>query len=419
MRLSERLLLLGPEIHIVIIVALIVSLSAEFFTDFFSDLSLTKFLAALLMLLSAVYYTRIAMESDRLWREAVSRCSSTDHLVNIVRQLIELRGEERTRQKVRHAFHRALAFFVAGILMRSCPTIYLSQGLTQFLANGIVSGFVYALVAFSFALIYLPTRFFHFAHGAVFAWGAYFGYICVTVLKLPLWVALPLAVGMTAMLGAGLEVGIYRPLRRRKATGLVLLLASLGLYVVLQNLISLLFGDEVKSLRSGEVTEGYPILGAYITPIQLCIVFAALFSFAFVGAVLKFTRFGKALRAVASDAELARVHGVNSDGVVLGAFALGSALAALAALLVALDVDMTPTMGLNALMMGVVAMIVGGVGSVPGTLMGGLLLGLAQHLGVWRIGSEWQDAIAFAILLVFVLFRPHGIMGRPTRRTAV
>ncbi len=289
----------------------------------------------------------------------------------------------------------------------------------QFLLNGLIAGSTYALVALSFALIYLPTRFFHFAHGAVFAWGAYFGYICFVLLKLPLWAAFPLAVGMTAVLGVALEAGIYGPLRRREATGLVLLLASLGLYVVLQNLISLLFGDETKSLRSGEVMEGLALLGARITPIQLWIVFSSTASFALIGTVLRFTRFGKALRAVASDPELALVHGVETDRVILGAFALGSGLAGLSALLVALDVDMTPTMGLNALMMGIVAMIVGGIGSVPGTLLGGLLLGLAQHLGVWKIGSEWQDAIAFAILLLFLLLRPQGFFGRRVRKVGV
>jgi branched-chain amino acid transport system permease protein len=180
-----------------------------------------------------------------------------------------------------------------------------------------------------------------------------------------------------------------------------------------------LFGDETKSLRTGEVAEGIALFGARITPIQLWTIFAFIASFAFVWAILKFTKFGKSLRAVASDPELALVHGVDSDRVVLGAFALGSGLAGLAAILVALDVDMTPTMGLNALMMGIVAMIVGGIGSVPGTMLGGLLLGLAQHLGVWKIGSEWQDAIAFAILLLFLLLRPQGFFGRRVRKVEV
>ena len=289
----------------------------------------------------------------------------------------------------------------------------------QFILNGLIAGSAYALVALSFVLIYLPTRFFHFAHGAVFAWGAYFAYTTHVLLKLPLWVAVPLAVLMSSGLGMLLEVRVYRPMRRRGATGLVLLLASLGLYVALQNLISMLFGDETKSLRSGEVVEGIAIFGARITPIQIWIVVVSLVSFAIILAVLKFTKFGKAFKAVSSDPELSLVRGINADRIIVAAFGIGSGLAGLAAILVALDVDMTPTMGLPALMAGVVAMIVGGIGSITGTLLGGILLGLAQHLGVWKIGSEWQDAIAFVILLMFLLFRPYGILGRPMKKVEV
>ncbi|MBI1927591.1 branched-chain amino acid ABC transporter permease [Candidatus Poribacteria bacterium] len=290
---------------------------------------------------------------------------------------------------------------------------------SQFLLNGLIAGSAYALIALSFALIYISTQFFHFAHGAVFAWGAYFGYTCYMLFKFPLWITMPLAIAASAGLGIALEAGIYCPLRRRGATGLVLLLASLGLYVGLQNLISLLFGDETKSLRGGEVTKGIAIFGAHITPIQLWLIFTSVAFFTLIWAVLKFTKFGKALRAISSDAELALVHGIDADRVILGAFALGSALARLAALLIAQDVDMTPTMGLNALMMGIVAMIVGGIGSVPGTWLGGMLLGLAQHLGVWKIGSQWQDAIAFAILLLFLLLRPQGFLGQRLRKVEV
>lgn len=291
--------------------------------------------------------------------------------------------------------------------------------LNQLIFNGLIAGSTYALAALSFLIIYLPTRFFHFAHGAVFAWGAYFCYIFSVLLQLPLWVAMPLGVLMAAGLGMGLEVGIYRPLRRRGATGLVLLLASLGLYVVFQNLISMFFGDETKSLRGDEVAEGIPIFGARITPIQLWIMLAPIVSFGIILSILKFTRFGKAFRAASSDPELALVRGIDVDRITLGAFALGSGLAGLAAILVTLDVDMTPTMGLGALMSGIVAMIIGGSRSVAGTALGGLMLGLAQHLGVWKIGSQWQDAIAFGILLVFLFFRPYGILGKPMRKVEV
>jgi branched-subunit amino acid ABC-type transport system permease component len=101
------------------------------------------------------------------------------------------------------------------------------------------------------------------------------------------------------------------------------------------------------------------------------------------------------------------------------AFAIGSSLAGLAGILVALDVDMTPTMGMNALMMGVVAVIIGGINSIPGIVLGALLLATAQHLGAWFIGSQWQDAIAFVILVLFLLFKPEGFFGKKVRSSTV
>jgi branched-chain amino acid transport system permease protein len=125
------------------------------------------------------------------------------------------------------------------------------------------------------------------------------------------------------------------------------------------------------------------------------------------------------MRAVANDSELASLSGIDSDRVILWAFAIGSALAGVAGILIALDVDMTPTMGMDALMIGVVAVIIGGANSIPGIALGALLLGLAQQFGVWYISSQWQDAIAFVILLVFLLFRPQGFMGRKVKKASV
>lgn len=216
-----------------------------------------------------------------------------------------------------------------------------------------------------------------------------------------------------------MELSVYRPLRHKGASALILLLASLGIFIVLQNVISMVFGDDIKSIRSAVVEEGINILGARITPIQIIIISISLLLLAFCFFFLKYTKIGQAMRAVANDPELANSSGIESDRVILFTFALGSALAGTAGILVALDVDMTPTMGMSALMMGVVVVIIGGVGSIPGIAMGALLLGMAQHLGVWKIGSQWQDAIAFAILLIFLLFRPQGFLGKKVKKVSL
>jgi len=135
--------------------------------------------------------------------------------------------------------------------------------------------------------------------------------------------------------------------------------------------------------------------------------------------ILKKTRIGRALRAVSSDPMLADVSGINSDRVMLGAFAAGSALAGLSGILFALDMDMRPTMGLNALMMGVVAVIIGGVSSIAGIALAALLLALAQHFGAVLLGFQWQDAIAFVVLVLFLFVRPHGFFGRKVQSSAV
>jgi branched-chain amino acid transport system permease protein len=290
--------------------------------------------------------------------------------------------------------------------------------LPQLFVNGLIAGSIYALVALGFGLIYSTTRFFHFAHGAVYAVGAYLTY-AFWLAGLSLYVAIPVAVVGTSILGALLEIGVYRPLRRKNASSLILLLASLGLFIVIQNLISLVFGDDTKTIRSGVVTEGLPIVGARITPIQITIIVASALLLVACWILMKKTKMGKAMRAVANDPELARVVGIESDKVILLTFVLGSALAAVAAILISLDTDMTPLMGFYALLMGVVAVIAGGIGSIPGAALGGLLVGMAQHLGVWKISTQWQDTIVFLILIFFLLFRPQGFLGRVVKKATI
>jgi len=291
--------------------------------------------------------------------------------------------------------------------------------LNQIIFNIIIAWSIYTLVAISFALIYRTTRFFHFAHAVIFTSGAYFAFLFNQILGWSYYAAIPAAVIIVCLIGCMIEWFIYKPLRKKNSSSIVLLLASLGIYIVLQNLISMVFGDDTKSIRTWEVKEGINIFGAYITPVQIIIVASSLLLVGVVAVYLSQSKSGKAMRAVANSQELSKFSGIKSDKIILISFAVGSALAGVAGILVSLDVDMTPTMGMNMLLMGVVAMIIGGVGSIRGIVLGSLLLSTAQNLGVWYISSQWMDAIAFGILLVFLLFRPQGFYGKKLKKAEV
>ncbi|NQU23856.1 MAG: branched-chain amino acid ABC transporter permease [Candidatus Nealsonbacteria bacterium] len=290
---------------------------------------------------------------------------------------------------------------------------------SQLLVNALIAASIYLVVAAGISLAYSVTRFFHFAHAAVIACGAYSVFVLHVWVGLPLSISALIAAPLGGAVGLALELLIYRPLRRKAAGPLVLLLASIGAYVVLQNVMSLAFGDASRSIRPTSVQEGLPFLGARITCVQLISIAVALALLIILLTAFVRTRWGKMARAVMSDPELASVSGINVDGVILWVSFVASMLAATGGILQSLDVDMTPTMGMTALLAGVVAAVVGGIGRLPGVVLGAIFLALAQHLSTWIISTQWQDAIAFAILLAFLIFRPEGFMGKKVRETTV
>jgi len=289
----------------------------------------------------------------------------------------------------------------------------------QLITNAIVTCSVYVLVAIGISFIYKSTRFFHFAHGAIYTSGAYLTFLFNNWFDLPLFYSVALAIILSSVLGCMMEISVFRPLRHKNASPLILILASLGIYIVLQNIISLVFGDATKTIQYGEVEEGINIFGARITPIQIVIICVSISLIVIVTFFLRRSKMGKSMRAVANNAQLSDISGLDSDRVIFWTFAIGSGLSGIAGILISFDVDMTPTMGMNALLMGVVAVIIGGVGSVPGVVLGALLLALAQHIGLWYLSSQWQDAIAFAILLIFLLFRPQGFLGKKVKKVTL
>lgn len=275
------------------------------------------------------------------------------------------------------------------------------------------------MLGFSIFIIFYPTKYFHVAHAVIITIGAYFTFLFCIQLSFSLTIAIVLAIAISILIGISCELFVYKPMRKRNMQLWHYLIASIGLYVVLQNLISLYFGDDTKVLRTGEVTVGHEICGAYITTIQIITIIVSLVSFFAVNLFLNKSRTGKSIKAVSNNPELSNIYGINSNRVILIAFAIGSALAAVAGILSAMDTNMTPTFGFNLLLYGVIAMIIGGVGSTKGLIAGSFLVASTQHLGAYYIDTKWMDAIAFIILIIFLIWKPLGFSGMKLKKVEV
>ncbi len=290
---------------------------------------------------------------------------------------------------------------------------------TQVLANGLVSGCSHGLLALSFAVIYSTGRFFHLAHASCYTLGAYSAFAAAAYLGANPGVAVGVGVIAAAAAGIAMEILVYRPIRRRGGTPQVLLLASVGLLVVLQNCVSLVFGDAIKPMPGVQARAGYVIFGAHVTQVQIITFLVSLVVFFGVLAGLKLTWIGRRIRAVVDNPQLANAVGIDSNRVLVFAFCVGSALAGLAAAMSAYDTGLRPSMGFSALLLAVVAMVIGGVGHIPAAYFGGFVVAAAQQCSALVLPTKWQDAVVFALLIVFLLFRPGGLLGAENRKVSV
>lgn len=290
----------------------------------------------------------------------------------------------------------------------------------QLLANGLVEGSFYALLALGFALIFGASRVFHVAHGSVYAVAAYLLYLFFSIWRLPFFLALLLTVALASLLGILIELLIYRPLERRGASHMLVLMASIGTLIFIDNLVEMIFGGDNKIIGIGSgLQEGIPLGPIVFTYLQLINLGAA------VAAVLLLNYFrlrtapGKALRAVIISPTMARVVGIDIGRVRILAFGLGSALAAVSAVMSAVDLGFQPGQGLPVVLVAAIAVLVGGVDTFTGAALGGLILGLAMNLGIWRIGPEWREALAFGVMLIVILAKPTGLYGRALEKYEV
>jgi len=287
----------------------------------------------------------------------------------------------------------------------------------QLLANGLVTGAIYALAAVGVSLIYGILRLVHFAYGDVMTFGAYVGVLCNMTLGLDLALSVVLAMLATAALSVVLEPVLWMPLRRRRAGFMSLFLASIGLALVLRQAIFLAAGPQPRSFDV-DPFKVHTLGSVRLSGAQAIAIVIAVVVIVLVGLMLGLTSIGRTMRAVSDDRALAAIAGVDTGRVVLLTWVVAGLLAALAGVLAALvQSSFDPNFGFALLLPVFAAVVLGGIGSAYGALAGGLVLGVATELSTWEslgggVDPVYKPVVAFAVLILVLLLRPNGLLGR-------
>lgn len=283
--------------------------------------------------------------------------------------------------------------------------------LGQQLVNGLVTGSTYALIALGYTMVYGVLQLINFAHGEIYMIGAFAGLLLVTVAKVPFPVALLLAMAASAAAGVIIEFLAYRPLRR--SSRLAVLISAIGMSIFVQNVGLWIWGPSTRSFLPPFRVVPIELAGVRTNSLNVLTLVLALVIMVGLQFLVTRTKLGKAMRAVAQDREAAALMGIPVNRTISFTFAIGSALAAAAGVMVGMLFNaVTPTMGVMPGLKGFVAAVLGGIGNIPGAMLGGIVLGLAETFGVAVLSSQWRDAIAFAILILVLLYRPSGLLGR-------
>lgn len=286
--------------------------------------------------------------------------------------------------------------------------------LIQQLINGLSLGSIYALLALGYTMVYGIIQLINFAHGDIYMIGAFSGFYLATTLKLPFIPTLLLSMASSALIGIIIEKIAYKPLR--KSPRITLLITAIGVSLLLENGMRFLIGPEPKAFPELVETTKITIGSIQITNIQILTLAISLILVVLLQFIVYKTKAGKAMRAASFDIEAATLMGVNVNSVVSLTFAIGSALAGAAGVLVALTwTSIDPYMGIMPGLKAFVAAVLGGIGIIPGALIGGLFMGLAETLTKAYISTRLSDAIAFSILIIVLLIKPTGLLGKKSR----
>ena len=283
--------------------------------------------------------------------------------------------------------------------------------LPQLVVNGLIAGSIYALAASGFSLIYYVVKFQYFSHGAIMSIGAYLFFAFLNLMGLNYILA-----GFLTVVGCIVATLLsnwllYLPLRKRKATPTIILIASIVLLIFSSSLMLAFFGSSTKTISLTKHNKTFDFGIFTITSVQIAIIVSALMLFLFLWFILKKTKLGKSMRALADNKDVAQIVGINPEKIYNYTFIIAAVLGAFGGILLGLEQNLYPRMGVPIIIKGFISSVVGGLGSVPGSIIGGLFIGLSENVGVLYLPTGYKDVISFSVLLLFLLFRPQGILG--------
>ena len=281
----------------------------------------------------------------------------------------------------------------------------------QQLINGLSVGSIYALIALGYTMVYGIIKLINFAHGEIYMMGAYIGFICMSSFGLGIIESLVIAMVLAAILGVAIEKVAYKPLR--DATRIAALITAIGVSFLLQNIMIRIFGISVKTYPISMDSKPIILGGLRITIPQIYIFIITIVLMVLLQFVVKKTKIGRAMRAVSTDTDAAKLMGINVNRTISYTFAIGSALAAAAGILVGIYYNsINPMMGMTRGIKAFVAAVFGGIGNIPGAMLGGFLIGIIESL-VGAYGSTmYRDAVVYAVLILVLIIRPSGLLGK-------
>lgn len=284
----------------------------------------------------------------------------------------------------------------------------------QFIVNGFITGVLYSLLAIGFALVYNTTKLFHIVAAALYVFAAFMFYLFAVPLGLPILVAALVAILLTMGLSLLTDVSVYRPLKKRKASNNVAMIASIGMMTVIVNLLAMFFGNETKVIDN-TIHKTFVLGNLIITTPQLWQIVAGASVLALFLLFIGLTNWGVRLRALGADSVSHETLGHDTSKTRTIVFLMSGASVAIASCLTVYDIGMDPHMGMNVLINAMVAMVIGGVGRYWTCVLGGITLGVLQALTAYQFSSNWQNAVTFVLLLIMLFLRPQGIAGYKQR----